>query len=111
MIKVSQPELQSTLGRAHLQKGSITASISVIKSPSPRKLIFVLLALPVQKQTGELRERPQPQRFPKELFFKLPLTLKVHFEFLGEHIAANKHQNVICKQSDCSSTFNANSRH
>lgn len=91
MIKVSQPELQSTLGRARLQKGSITASISVIKSPSPRKLIFVLLALPVQKQTGELRDQPQTHRVPEELFLKLSPTLKVCFEFLGEHIAANKH--------------------
>lgn len=90
MIKVSQRELQSKLGRARLHKSSITASVSVIKSPSRRKLIFMLLAFAVQKQTRALRVWPQPQRFPEELFFKLPLTLKVHFEFAGEHVAEKK---------------------
>lgn len=91
MIKVSQQELQSKLGRARLQKSSITVSISVIKSPSRRKLIFMRLAVPVQEQTGALRGRPQPQRLPEELFLKLSLTLKVHFEFRGERIGENSH--------------------
>lgn len=51
----------------------------------------MLLAIPVQKQTRELGDRPPPQRVPKELSFKLSLTLKVHFRFLVEHIAENNH--------------------